>query len=142
MNDNKFLDKKMKFVKFYIILGIILLLINFCLVFFNVRIGDFWSIMLDTWGAIFIVMGIVRVLMYRNKSILKFYKIQETDERSEMLRGKAEYLTFVFSTLGLAICGVIFAAMDLIIPFTIILILLFAQYILFFVLMWYYSKKL
>lgn len=142
MNDNKFLDKKMKFVKFYIIFGIILLLINFCLVFFNVRIGDFWSIMLDTWGAIFIVMGIVRALMYRNKSILKFYKTQETDERSEMLRGKAGYLTFVFSTLGLAICGVIFAAMDLIIPFTIILILLFAQYILFFVLMWYYSQKL
>lgn len=142
MNDDKFLDKKMKFVKAYIIFGIILLLINFCLIFFNVGIGDFWSIMISTWAAIFIVMGIVKALMYKNKAILKIYKIQETDERSEMLRGKAGYLTFVFSTVALAICAVIFTAMDLIIPLIIILALLFGQYILFCILMWYYSKKL
>lgn len=142
MSDDEFLDKKIKFIKVYIILGILLLLIGIYLNVFSITIGDFWLIMINTWGAVFIVMGIVRALMYKNKAILKFYKIHETDERSELLRGKAGYLTFVFSTVGLAICGVIFAAMGLIIPFTIILILLFAQYILFFILMWNYSKKL
>lgn len=142
MNDDKYLDKKVKYIKLYIILGIILILINFYFISFNINIGDFKSIMLNTLGAIFVVMGISKALLYKNKVILNFYKIQETDERNELLRGKAGYLTFVFSSMGLAICSIIFSAMDLMIPFIVILTLLFVQFILFFSLVWYYSKKL
>jgi len=141
MSDN-FLNKKMKYVKAYIIFGVILIATNFGLSFLNVGIGDFWSIMLTTWGAVFIVMGIARFLLYRNKSVLKFYKIAETDERNELLRGKAGYLTFVFSIIALAICSVIFVSMDLTIPALVTLILLLVQYALFSILVWYYSKKL
>lgn len=141
MSDN-FLNKKMKYVKAYIIFGVILIAANFALSFLNVDIDDFWSIMLTTWGAVFIVMGIARFLLYRNKSVLKFYKIAETDERNELLRGKAGYVTFVFSIIALAICSVIFVSMDLTIPALVTLILLLIQYALFSILVWYYSKKL
>lgn len=141
MSDN-FLNKKMKYVKAYIILGVILIAANFVLSFLNVDIGDFWPIMLTTWGAVFIVMGIARFLLYRNKSVLKFYKIAETDERNGLLRGKAGYLTFVFSIIALAICSVIFVSMDLTIPALVTLMLLLLQYALFSILVWYYSKKL
>ena len=141
MSDN-FLNKKMKYVKAYIIFGVILIAANFALSFLNVDIGDFWSIMLTTWGAVFIVMGIARFFLYRNKSVLKFYKIAETDERNELLRGKAGYVTFVFSIIALAICSVIFVSMDLTIPALVTLILLLVQYALFSILVWYYSKKL
>ena len=141
MSDN-FLNKKMKYVKAYIIFGVILIAANFGLSFLNVDIGDFWPIMLTTWGAVFIVMGIARFLLYRNKSVLKFYKIAETDERNELLRGKAGYLTFVFSIIALAICSVIFVSMDLTIPALVTLMLLLPQYALFSILVWYYSKKL
>ena len=141
MSDN-FLNKKMKYVKAYIIFGVILIAANFGLSFLNVDIGDFWPIMLTTWGAVFIVMGIARFLLYRNKSVLKSYKIAETDERNELLRGKAGYVTFVFSIIALAICSVIFISMDLTIPALVTLILLLIQYALFSILVWYYSKKL
>ena len=141
MSDN-FLNKKMKYVKAYIIFGVILIAANFGLSFLNVDIGDFWPIMLTTWGAVFIVMGIARFLLYRNKSVLKSYKIAETDERNELLRGKAGYVTFVFSIIALAICSVIFISMDLTIPALVTLILLLVQYALFSILVWHYSKKL
>ena len=141
MSDN-FLNKKMKYVKAYIIFGVILIAANFGLSFLNVDIGDFWPIMLTTWGAVFIVMGIARFFLYRNKSVLKFYKIAETDERNELLRGKAGYVTFVFSIIALAICSVIFVSMDLTIPALVTLMLLLVQYALFSILVWYYSKKL
>lgn len=139
---NDFLDKKMKWVKIYIIFGILLILVNFCFDLLNVDIGEFWQIMLSTWGIIFVVMGIVRFLLYQNDSVLKKYKIAESDERYELLRGKAGYLTFILSTITLAICSVIFISIDLLIPGFVVLDILFMQYIVFLVLVWYYSKKL
>lgn len=139
---NEFYKKKMRYVKAYIIFGVILIILNLILDLSNVNIGDFWSIMLTTWGAIFIVMGIARFLLYRNKAILKQYKIAETDERNEILRGKAAYMAFVFSTIALAICCVVFVSLNLVIPTIIVLIILLAQYIVFSILVWHFGKKL
>lgn len=142
MTNDKFLNKKMKAVKIQIAIGVTLILLNLLISFLKINIGEFWPIMLDTWGLIFVVMGVARFLMYRNDSILKYYKIAECDERNDMLRGKAGYVTFAVSIILLAIVSVIFVSMDLMAPAIITLAILFAQYILFLILMWYYSKKL
>lgn len=142
MNNEKFLEKKMRFVKGYVVFGFLLIAINLALSYSGIKIGDFWFSIINIWGVIFIAMGIVRYFLYRNQSILKFYRVHETDERSEMLRGKAGYLTFVFSSIALAICSVIFVSFDLIWPSIAVLAILFVQFILFYMLMWHYSRAL
>ncbi len=142
MNNEKFLEKKMRFAKGYIVFGFLLIVINLALSYWAIKIKDFWFSMIGIWGVIFIAMGIVRYFLYKNQSILKLYRVHENDERSEMLRGKAGYLTFVFSSIALAICSVIFVSFNLIWPSIVVLAILFVQFIVFYMLMWHYSRKL
>lgn len=139
---DKFLEKKMKYVKLLLTIGIILIVLNILLSYLSIQIPEFWQIMLNCWGAIFLVMGIARYCLYKNKNTLKYYKITETDERNNIIMGKAGYLSFVVSIIGLAALSVVLVYLDHILPVYLTLSLLLIEYLVFIVLSWHYNKTL
>ena len=137
----EFLNYKLKYIKPMIIIGVCFIILNFLLPIFNIKISQFASSMLSIWGLILIVMGVAKYCMFKNESIAKYYKINENDERNTIIRGRASYLTFVFSTLALAFLTILFIALDYKIVYMLTAGLLAVQYVLFFVLIKYYGKK-
>ncbi|WP_409200447.1 DUF2178 domain-containing protein [Methanobrevibacter sp. DSM 116169] len=141
----QYVKNKIKYLKISIIIGILLLIVSNILPFLNYTFTEdnFWTNMLSCWGAIFLVAGLVRWYMIKkNPTWVETNEIEEYDERNSIIRGQAAYLTFVISTIFLALMSTVFIYLDYLIPLYLSLILLFGQYIVFIVLIKYYSRKL
>lgn len=141
----QYVKNKIKYLKIFIILGLLLLIVSNILPLLNNTFteNDFWTSMLSCWGAIFLVSGLVRWYMIkRNPVWVETNQIAEYDERNSIIRGRAAYLTFVISIIFLALMSTIFIYLDYLIPLYLTLSLMFGQYIIFIILIWYYGKKL
>jgi len=145
MDDTDYKKKKIRNMQLYGLAGIGLLLITLVLGYFNITIGkgDFFTDMLSVWSAILIVGSITQYIkIKRMPNLLKIDKITEYDERNVILRGKSAYLSFILSTIGLAIIMIILIYLDYIIPLYLVSALLVIQYISFLVFVIYFDKRM
>ena len=139
-----FLKNKFKFIKLTITLGICFFIIGALLILFNtqIHVDEFWVSMCFIFGVLCLVIGAVKYVLFNNDKYAKSYKINEEDEGYIIIRERSAYMAFTFSNVVLAILTVFFVSLDMTIAFQVTGVLLAIQYIVFFILIRYYDKKI
>lgn len=136
---NKFFEEKVKKLKIILIIGIICMALGLILKISPTTQEQSYILLII--GLIIIFGTTIKYLMFKNDNILEVYEITETDERQIQLRGKSAYLSFVYSTIILAIVSMIFVFLEYYTQLYYVLAILISQYILFIVLSKYYDKN-
>ncbi|RBQ24606.1 hypothetical protein ALNOE001_00330 [Candidatus Methanobinarius endosymbioticus] len=106
-------------------------------------VNSFWPDFLNLWGLILLVSTLARLYLLKTRPMgMRRNRIDEYVERNSLIRGKAVYVTYIFTICLLALLATVLIYLGYAFSATLITIVLFIEFAALLIFTKYYGNKL